>query len=111
MTRKIASRKNAAQSTNHRNLGRKSTGRRAKAKPTSSLRLACTNPASKAREVFCVARAPSKRARTTRAQATPARKVPTITISGHWLRAAGFAIGARCLVRAFARRQLVLYQL
>jgi hypothetical protein len=55
-------------------------------------------------------RTPRERTRTGRAQGAPARTVPSITVSGAWLRSAGFAIGKDCLVRAFAYRQLVIYQ-
>ena len=68
-------------------------------------RIGIHNPASKVREVRCVARTPRERPRT---KGAPARKVPSITISGAWLRSAGFAIGKPCLVRAFAHPQLVI---
>jgi hypothetical protein len=60
------------------------------------------------REVRIAARTPRDRSRTSRAKGAPARKVPSITISGAWLRSAGFVAGKRCLVRAFAYRQLVI---
>jgi hypothetical protein len=74
----------------------------------SRQRISMRNPAAKVRTIACVERASRTRANaTTRA---PARKVPRITISGAWLRAAGFRPGKPCLVRAFARRQLVVCQ-
>lgn len=77
-------------------------------KPSQSRRLGARNTAAKVRTIPCVARASQARARDT--QCAPARKTPRITISGVWLRAAGFAPGKPCLVRAFAYRQLIVYQ-
>lgn len=72
-------------------------------------RISVRNPASKVRTIPCVAHAPRKR--TGDASRTPARKVPRITVTGAWLRAAGFKTGQPCLVRAFARRQIVICQM
>ena len=74
----------------------------------SSQRISIRNPAAKVRTVPCVERA--SRTRAGGASRATARKVPRITISGAWLRAAGFKPGKPCLVRAFARRQLVVCQ-
>jgi hypothetical protein len=60
--------------------------------------------------VRCAARTPRERSRATRAERASARKVPSITVSGAWLRSAGFAIGKPCLVRASAYRQLMICQ-
>lgn len=76
------------------------------ARTTKPHRLARKNPAAKVRTVACVARAPRKRADGSR----PTRKVASITITGGWLRSAGFMPGKPCYVRAFARGQLVVYQ-
>ena len=73
---------------------------------TKPYHLARKNPAAKVRTLACVARTPRKRADGSRAT----RKVPSITITGAWLRSAGFLPGKRCQVRAFARGQLVVYQ-
>jgi hypothetical protein len=52
----------------------------------------------------------TKRATADGSRLAPPKKVPSITITGAWLRAAGFSPGKPCHVRAFARRQLVVYQ-
>jgi hypothetical protein len=88
----------------------KSTTVRRAQKSTHLRRLGIHNPASKVREVRCAARTPRERSRASRAKGAPARKVPSITVSGAWLRSAGFVPGKRCLVRAFAYRQLVISQ-
>jgi Toxin SymE, type I toxin-antitoxin system len=88
----------------------KSAPPRVTRKRTQPKRIAIGNPASKVREARCLARASRERSHATRAQGTRARKVPSITISGAWLRSAGFAPGKPCLVRAFAYRQLVIFQ-
>jgi hypothetical protein len=74
----------------------------------SSQRISMRNPAAKVRTIPCVERASRTRANAT--ARAPARKVLRITVSGAWLRAAGFRPGKPCLVRAFARRQLVVCQ-
>jgi len=74
----------------------------------SSQRINVRNPAAKVRTIPCVERA--THARTGDTRRAPARKVPRITISGAWLRAAGFKPGKTCWVRAFARGQLVVCQ-
>ncbi len=76
------------------------------ARTTKPSRLGRKNPAAKVRTLACVARTPRRRTGSSR----PPRKVPSITITGAWLRAAGFLPGKGCLVRAFARGQLVVYQ-
>jgi hypothetical protein len=78
------------------------------ARTSKSQRIDARSAAAKVRTIPCVSR-------TTRAGADGSRlaqpkKVPSITISGTWLRAAGFSPGKPCHVRAFARRQLVVYQ-
>jgi hypothetical protein len=76
------------------------------ARTSKPQRISRPNPAAKVRTVVCVAR-------TMRAHADNSRsphKVPSITITGAWLRAAGFAPGRPCHVRAFAPGQLVIYQ-
>lgn len=74
-------------------------------------RISPRNVAAKVREVRCVARAPRKPARAgSRTRGALKQPVPSITITGGWLRAAGFTPGKPCLVRAFAYRQLVVYQ-
>lgn len=60
---------------------------------------------ARVRTVPCVARIASRANRNAYAQV-----VPRIVLSGAWLRAAGFATGKPCYVRAFARRQIVIYQ-
>ena len=74
----------------------------------SRQRISIRNPAAKVRTIACVERA--SRTHASDASRTIARKIPRITISGAWLRAAGFKPGKPCLVRAFARRQLVVCQ-
>jgi hypothetical protein len=69
-------------------------------------RIGRSNPAAKVRTLACIARTP----RTRTGSRHLSRKVPSITISGAWLRAAGFLPGKPCHVRAFARGQLVVYQ-
>ena len=68
-------------------------------------RLDPLSSAARVRTVPCIARAPSRAKKN-----TPARKEPSISLAGSWLRAAGFASGKPCFVRAFARRQIVIYQ-
>jgi hypothetical protein len=87
---------------------RKSAATRIAQKPTRPRRIAIHNPASKVRQIRCTARTPRERSRAPRTTSASVRKVPSITISGAWLRSAGFAIGKPCLVRAFAYGQLVI---
>jgi hypothetical protein len=79
-------------------------------KPKQPKRIDIRNPASRVRETPCLARMPRERTRADRTRDVRARKVPSITISGAWLRSAGFAPGKPCFVRAFAYLQLVIYQ-
>ena len=88
----------------------KSTATRTARKSTRPRRIEIHNPASKVRHARCVARTSRERSRAARTKGAPARKVPSITVSGAWLRSAGFAVGKPCLVRAFAYRQLVICQ-
>ena len=88
----------------------KSTATRAARKSTRPRRIGIHNPASKVRQARCVARTSREHSHASGADGAPARKVPSITVSGAWLRSAGFKIGKPCLVRAFAYRQLVICQ-
>jgi hypothetical protein len=67
--------------------------------------------AARVRTVPCNARqSRSSQSRSSTKKDSPTRKVPSITITGAWLRAAGFKSGKPCYVRAFARKQLVICQ-
>jgi hypothetical protein len=78
------------------------------ARPSKQHNIDPRSPAAKVRTIPCVAR--KSRVHAGDPPLTLRPKVPSITVAGTWLRAAGFTPGKPCHVRAFARRQLVIYQ-
>jgi hypothetical protein len=81
--------------------------RGASQKSSQAQRIDARSIAARVRVVACVVQTSCAHPRDAHARAS---KTPCITISGAWLRAAGFAVDKPCLVRAFAKRQLIVYQ-